>query len=238
MTERSKSLSQKLLGRLRYCRNYFRPEWRLARDSNWLAQSGVMQPWPVTRKNRHPDFFAMAAKGLPGKQSPRILSFGCATGEEAFALAAQIPAAQIDGIDINPACIEKAQRRTPPALKQRVHFAVGDQVPPVEQLYDAIFCLSVLRHARLDAEQPGNCEAIMPFARYADFVERFDRALKPGGMLFLWGANFRFSDTDVAPRYRTIAVPGRRHKGGAYYGSDNLRVLIDGNPDCVFEKIA
>jgi 2-polyprenyl-3-methyl-5-hydroxy-6-metoxy-1,4-benzoquinol methylase len=238
MTERHKTLSQKLLGRLRYLRNYFRPEWRLARNADWQNQSSVLQPWPVTSANRHPDFFALAAGAVSANPAPRILSFGCATGEEVFALAELLPDAQIDGIDINPACIAKAQQRLKQAQHHRLHFAVGDKVPTTREHYDAIFCLSVLRHARLDAEQPGNCEAIMPFARYAAFVDAFDHTLKPGGMLFLWGTNFRFADTDVARRYRTIAVPGRRHKGGTHYGRDNQRLLIDGNPDCVFEKMA
>lgn len=237
MKERRKSLSEKMLGRLRYIRNYFSPEWRLARDTRWQNQTTLMQPWPVTSANRHPDFFAMAADALADKTDPRILSFGCATGEEVFALAAYLLNAQIDGIDINPACIAKAQRQLTAEQQARLHFSVGDTLPVTNVQYDAIFCLSVLRHARLDAEQPASCEAIMPFARYAEFVESIDRALKPGGMLFLWGTNFRFADTDVALRYRTIKVPGRRHKGGAYYGRDNQRLLIDGYPECVFEKI-
>jgi SAM-dependent methyltransferase len=182
MKERTKSLSQKMLGRLRYFRNYFRPEWRLARDSSWQGQASLMQPWPVTSANRHPDFFAMAADALAEIREPRILSFGCATGEEVFALAEHVPNAQIDGIDINPACIAKAQRRLTDAQQSRLHFSVGDTLPAVDHHYDAIFCLSVLRHARLDAEQPASCEAIMPFARYAQFVENLDRALKPGGI--------------------------------------------------------
>jgi 2-polyprenyl-3-methyl-5-hydroxy-6-metoxy-1,4-benzoquinol methylase len=238
MNERRKSLSQKLLGRLRTIRNYFRPEWRLARNVRWQSQTSLMQPWPVTSANRHPDFFAMAADALAEIREPRILSFGCATGEEVFALAGYLPNAQIDGIDINPACIAKAKRRLTVEQRTRLHFSVGDALPSADQHYDAIFCLSVLRHARLDAEQPVSCEAIMPFARYAEFVDGFDRALKPGGMLFLWGTNFRFSDTDVSVRYKSIKVSGRRHKGGAYYCRDNQRLLIDGYPECVFEKIA
>jgi SAM-dependent methyltransferase len=216
----------------------FQPEWRLARSRRWQAQSGLFQPWPFTRANRHPDFFDVVAAHLGDTESPHILSFGCATGEEAFALAARLPRAQIDGVDINAACIKKARKRMPAALKNRVHFSLGDSAPDLAAHYDAILCLSVLRHARLDAERPQSCADILPFSRYLAMIESFDRALKPGGLLVLWGANFLFPDTPIAGRYRHIAVEGREGKCGAIYGPDNRLRDMDHHRFWVFEKIA
>jgi 2-polyprenyl-3-methyl-5-hydroxy-6-metoxy-1,4-benzoquinol methylase len=216
----------------------FQPEWRLARSRRWQAQSGLFQPWPFTRPNRHPDFFDVVASRLADAEDLRILSFGCATGEEAFALASRLPRARIDGIDINLACIKKARRRMPSALKRRVHFAQGDSVPDTPHRYDAILCLSVLRHARLDAERPESCADILPFSRYLAMIESFDRALKPGGLLLLWGANFLFTDTPVAARYQHIPVEGREGKCGAIYGPDNRLRDMDHHRLWVFEKLA
>jgi SAM-dependent methyltransferase len=214
----------------------FQPEWRLARNPHWQAQADLFQPWPVTRPDRHPDFFDVVATRLVDAQAPRILSFGCATGEEAFALAARLPRARIDGVDINSACIKKARMRTPKALKKALHFNVGSIVPDLPDHYDAIFCLSVLRHARLDAERPESCAEILPFSRYVLMIEQFDRALKPGGLLVLWGANFLFTDTPTASRYRHIKVEGREGKCGAIYGPDNRLRNMDHHHLWVFEK--
>jgi hypothetical protein len=99
-------------------------------------------------------------------------------------------------------------------------------------------CLSVLRHARLDVDRPESCAGILPFARYLAIVERFDAALKPGGLLILWGANFLFTDTPVSARYRHIPIEGREGKCGAIYGPDNRIRPIDRHHFWVFEKLA
>lgn len=219
-------------------RHYFQPEWRLARSRSWQAQSGVMQPWPLTTSNRHPDFFDLVTLALADRPNVRILSFGCATGEEVFALSRRLPNAHIDGVDINPACIRKARQQTPADCRHRVHFEIGGLVPDLPGHYDAIFCLSVLRHAKLDAQRPESCAAILPFSRYSEIVEAFDRALKPGGFLVIWGANFLFEHSKPAAHYRMIEVSGRAGECGAVYGPDNHLLPINHHNKWVFEKTA
>jgi 2-polyprenyl-3-methyl-5-hydroxy-6-metoxy-1,4-benzoquinol methylase len=220
-----------------FLRLYFHPEWRLARSKGWQARSDVIQPWPLTRTNRHPDFFDLVARTFEGQANIRILSFGCATGEEVFALSHRMPDAHIDGIDVNAACIKKARRQTPDDCRHRVHFEIGAAPPDLAEHYDAIFCLSVLRHAKLDAERPQSCEAILPFARYAETIAAFDRALKPDGLLIVWGSNFLFEHSKPAARYRWIEVPGRKGDCGAVYGPDNQLLPIDNHHLWVFRKI-
>lgn len=231
-------LLRKLANRARQLSQYWLPEWRLARDPDWQNMPGLLQPWPVTHDNRHPIFFRMAAERLSALAEPRILSFGCATGEEVFALARLMPNALIDGIDINPACIAKAERRAPRSSCPRLTFCCAEVPPERADAYDAIFCLSVLRHARLDAERPESCADIFPFSRFETMVKAFDHALKPGGLLFLWGCNFPFAQTGFGRHYRTIAVEGKKAESGAFYGSNNRRIDNFGNREWVFEKPA
>jgi 2-polyprenyl-3-methyl-5-hydroxy-6-metoxy-1,4-benzoquinol methylase len=238
MPTRFRSPSDMLTRGLRKVREYFQPQWRLARNRDWQRQSGLFQPWPFTRENRHPDFFDIVAKRLADADRPQILSFGCATGEEVLALARRVPHAKIDGVDINRACIAKAKRKVAAGEQKLLRFRIGDTVPDDGGPYDAIFCLSVLRHARLDVERPQSCADILPFERYLAIVERFDAALKPGGLLILWGANFLFTDTPIAARYRHIPVEGREGKCGAIYGPDNRIRPIDRHHFWVFEKLA
>jgi SAM-dependent methyltransferase len=221
---------------LQRVRSLILPEWRLARDAQWQSQPELLQPYPVTAPNRHPHFFAVAARHLSDVPQPHILSFGCATGEEVFAIARYLPNACVTGIDINAAAIAKANRKIRKDQADRIAFICTGSPPEVTARYDAIFCLSVLRHARLDREMPENCETILPFSIFDRTVASLDAALKPGGLLFLWGANFQFSDCTVSAQYKPIAVPGKKAQGGVFYGPDNQRLPPRPYADFVFEK--
>ncbi len=69
----------------------------------WAAQKfndGYMQPSGMTKEERYPKIYDSAAKLKP--KAKRILSFGCSTGEEVFALAKRFPnAEQLIGVDID-----------------------------------------------------------------------------------------------------------------------------------------
>jgi chemotaxis protein methyltransferase CheR len=141
----------------------------------------------------------------------RILSAACASGEEAYSIAMTLADVRTDpahpsfirAVDMNPAVLEKARRArygawalrdTPPAMKQRWFRADGDGF-----LLDAGIRRAVLFEQRnLAADdpqlwQPGFYDvvfcrnALMYFtssqARAA--IARIERALAPGGFLFL-----------------------------------------------------
>lgn len=196
----------------------------------------LLQPFATTSEDRHPTLFAFAHQQLEGKGA-RVLSFGCSTGEEPCSIAQYLPDAVIDAIDINPRSIAIAQRRAAKLGLANINFAVSGQPPQDQSQYDAVFCLSVLRDGRLDADLPKSCAAIFPFTKYEAAVSALDHVLRPGGLLFIWGSNFHFSDSSVAARYRPIEVPGTRPHKGAFYGPDNR--LIDGATESqfVFEKL-
>lgn len=211
----------------------------------------LFQPATVTRMNRHPALVALVATHLAQRDAPRLLSFGCSTGEEAFTLADYLPGAAIDAIDANPACIAQAQATQAQATQTqatqaqaatehpgRIRFACADTPDAfAPDLYDAVLCLSVLRHGDLDARVPERCTALLPFARFAAAVAALDTCVRPGGLLILWGCNFRFGDTPTAAGYRVIARPTMRAHPGPFYGPDDRLLPVPSYADFAFLKI-
>lgn len=193
----------------------------------------LFQSATMTRLDRHPALLACVAARLAvqrtGDAAPRLLSFGCSTGGEAVTLARYLPHARIDAIDVNPACIAQARRTAGGLGLGQIRFACADAPDALAaEEYDAVFCLSVLRHGDLDAWRPDRCTRLLPFARSAAAVDALDACVLPGGLLILWGCNFRFTDTVTSTRYRTIATSGVKPQPGLFYGADD-RLLSDDN---------
>lgn len=205
--------------------------------------AALFQPATVTRLDRHPALFALVAARLGDGAAPRLLSFGCSTGEEAVTLARYLPHARIDAIDANPACIAQARRTADRLGLGRIRFACADAPDRLDTPdalaagYDAVFCLSVLRHGDLDAWRPDRCTRLLPFARFAAAVEALDACVRPGGLLILWGCNFRFTDTAASARYRTVATPGVKPQPGPFYGFDDRLSSDDRYAAFVFVKV-
>ncbi|MBN8501137.1 MAG: methyltransferase domain-containing protein [Sphingomonadales bacterium] len=196
----------------------------------------LLQPWPVTAFDRHPALFAFARQELAGRPSPSLLSYGCSTGEEPLTLAHYIPSATITAIDINARSIAKARRRAVEAGLDRVTFQVGATAPVPCRQFDAIFCLSVLRHGELDAIIPADCEEILPFSSFARMVAALDGCLRDGGLLFIWGSNFDFRDLPLACRYELVSLPSVPPHPGPVYGPDNRLKHQEGLDCFVFRK--
>lgn len=194
---------------------------RLQRDE----RGRLLQPFPTTSDDRYPRLFDALAERLAAVAQPRILSFGCASGEELRALRRRIPQARIVGIDLNRRAIAAAQAADPNPLSEYR----CDGAPRADDRFDAVLALAVFRHGELALHRPPDCSAILPFARFAEGLEQLDRVLEPGGWLLLYNQHFRLADTALAASYDADplrAEPGNGQLRGLtlLYGPDDQRI--------------
>ncbi len=206
--------------------------YRLKNDE----QSGLLQHSPMTIRNRYPTLFQFVANDLENIPAPKVLSFGCSTGEEVFTLVDYVPHGTITGIDINPYSIKKCRKDLTAEPKSNVSFkCTGSVQDELDEYYDAIFCLAVTRHPDLVAERPDSCEQSLPFEKFDTLMRGFCRILKPGGLLVIWNSQFRFSDCGVAQAFKTVCRNSMPPQD-LLYGSDNRR--IDGTvyDEAIFRK--
>jgi SAM-dependent methyltransferase len=232
MPSRSDRLPKPLRAPARWLWQLFDPHAHAVAAARRRFPGELLQPSGFTSEDRHPALFAELKRRLADHPEPRLLSFGCSTGEEAFSLAHYLPRALIDGIDLNARSIATAQQRL---RTERITFA-NTGTPPSAG-YDAIMCLSVLRHGDLDLLRPESCTAILPFARVEGVLRQVDAALKPGGLLVIWGSNFPFAESAIAKGYEPLEVPGMRAQGGTFYGADDRRRELKRNDRFLFRKL-
>ena len=196
---------------------------RLARSLLWLADTRQLAVNPgfraevftrlrfgqrsfqrsaYTRDDRYPALFAYAQQQL--KDAPaRLLSFGCATGEEVFTLARYLPNAHIIGVDINPWCLAQCRRNPHPNL----HFEHADSADfAALEHCDAIFALAVFQRTANFTGEPIRKTGFR-FEHFAEAIAMLDRKLKPGGLLFLDHCDFSFADTPTAAAYQPADFP-------------------------------
>jgi SAM-dependent methyltransferase len=196
-----------------------------------LRPRGIFQPFGFTRADRYPPLFRAARTYLEGREALRLLSFGCATGEEIATLARYFPGALLKGIDINPAAIASARAAHPAAV-----FAVaGSTEAEPSETYDAIFCLAVLRHGDLGQARPARCDALIRFADFARLTADFVRCLKSGGLLAIRHSNFRFEDTAAASAF-TPLLRAPRLAATPKYGPDNARLPDEAHEIVLWRK--
>jgi SAM-dependent methyltransferase len=199
---------------------------------------GLYQPHGTTAQDRYPEVFRFVRERVGDGAGVRILSFGCATGEEVFSLRRYFQEATIVGLDINPINILVCRYRRWRIGDKKMVFAVaGSTAAEASAGYDAIFAMAVFRHGDLNnAPPPPKCDHRIRFADFEQSVADLARTLKPGGLLVIQHAMFRLADTAVASGFETVLsvqVAGN----APLYGRDdcNLAGVVD--PDVVFRKI-
>jgi SAM-dependent methyltransferase len=188
-----------------------------------LAQPrNLFQPDNFTLPDRYPHLFEFAARELGDEPETRILSFGCSTGEEAFALREYFPGAQIKGVDINrhniAICNRKLARHPDPAISFAISGSAADQEAEV---YDAIFCMAVFRHGALADSVKEQCNAFIRFEVFDSATADLARSLKVGGLLFIEYSNFRFCDTKSYAEFEAVGSAAEPADRCPIYDRDN-----------------
>lgn len=199
----------------------------------------LFQPYPTTAENRYPHIFRFVRERIGDGPDRRLLSFGCSTGEEVFSLRGYFPEATIRGLDINPRAVAVCQKKLADAGDPRLSFAVaGSAVAEKAESCDAVFAMAVFRHGDLKTAPP-HCDGLLRFEQFERTVAGLARCLRPGGLLVIRHANFRFADTAAAAGFEpalTIEDP----PDGAQtplYGPDNRLIAPQTRHAAVFRKI-
>jgi len=165
----------------------------------------AFQPFATTAFNRHPKLFAWLAAALRRNPAPRILSFGCSTGEEVLTLRAHFRGATIRGLDVHPLNIQVCERRLRAApdagLSYRLAGHADDE--PAEH-YDLILAMSVFRHGGLETTRLPRCDALIRFADVERVLGGLARCLRPGGLLVLTRSNFHLADTRFGHQFEPL----------------------------------
>ncbi len=166
--------------------------------------AGLFQPFGTTFNDRYPETFAELRERLGGMEGVRLLSFGCATGEEVASLRACFPKAFIKGIDISPERIAICHAQRPVEHEAQTQFEVGDSARDEgDAVYDAVLAMAVFRHGLLN-DFTIQHNRILDFERFEREVTELARTVRPGGYLALRHSNFRFADTVVAAGFEPV----------------------------------
>lgn len=214
--------------------------WGLRRAQK-LSPGLLLQPSHYTSTDRYPWLFNFLGEAFSKREIPRILSYGCATGEELFSLETYLPDAELLGIDINPRNIAICNRKLAKRGGQNhIQFrCAGSPVHEIAESYDAILCLAVLRHGALQDSMPDSCEPWIDFASVDRLVTELARCVKPGGYLAIWHSHFRFADMTVAPQFTAVLSHKRIGRVSTpLYGRDNRRLDCPNYCDAVFQKLS
>ncbi|MFG1402346.1 polysaccharide pyruvyl transferase family protein [Xanthobacter sediminis] len=152
-------------------------------ESNW------------TKYDRTPEIFREVSALGP---SPKILSFGCSTGEEVRTLRDKyFPYSAIHGIDIDREIIDSNQRNNPdPDIE---YFSDPEKL---DSDYDLIFCMSVL--CRWPDRQD-----LYYFETFHKTLLSIDRRLKPGGLLVIYNGQFFLEETILRDHYEAVEIDHR-----------------------------
>ncbi len=204
---------------------------RLARPRN------LFQPDNYTEADRYPELFRLAAREIGDGPDRRILSFGCSTGEEVFALRGYFPSGRITGLDINRHNIAVCKRRLSQRPDSAISFRIaGSTLDEGAGAYDAIFCMAVFRHGGLTAAPPDRCDDRIHFTDFERETGHIARCLKVGGLLLIEWCAFRFCDTQTYANFEPIHTAGPAGSE-PIYDRDNRLIPEGVYRDVAFRKV-
>jgi len=164
-------------------------------------------------------------KGGGSVEPQCILSFGCSTGEECVTLANYFPSAQIVGTDINPLNLLKAWKHR----SERIRFVyASDRILNGFGGFDAVFCMAVLRTWKRK-----RIADVYPFDRFAERALFLESLVRPGGLLVIHGATYRFGDTVQQCAYEAIPVTAPQETK-VYLPDGVTEAILEG---CIFRKL-
>lgn len=202
------------------------------------SPEGLFQPYGTTSEDRYPEIFHLVREQIGDAADVCLLSFGCATGEEVFELRRLFPKAAIVGIDISRHNIAICQKRLRRVKDTRLNFIqAASTTQEIDVSYDAIFAMAIFRHGDLNvAPPPARCDHRLHFADFEQSIADLARCIKPGGLLIIHHAMFRFGDTSVAMQFVPVDCADQFIEG-PLYDRENCILPAGRYPHVVFRKL-
>ncbi len=204
-----------------------------------MAEPFQFQGAGSTSLDRYPREFFVARSVLQhsGGKPPRVLSFGCSTGEEAVSLLRLFGGGVVVGLDTSAAAIKAARSRN--TADGRITYDISSPESLRKYApYDIIFAMSVLC-AWPKSREVDDISTIFPFSRFEEVVRSLDSVLRPGGVLVLFNCNFEFLDTSVSRGYEIVLSNTNRNTGFVHrFSAGNRKISGYSGNNVVFRKKA
>ncbi|WP_066661033.1 class I SAM-dependent methyltransferase [Sphingomonas sp. CCH9-H8] len=196
--------------------------------TRWRYGGAVHQDVSLSYPDRYRGLFRLTQQLLAERSAPRILSYGCAAGEEVVSLRAYFPDALLVGAEINPILLRTCRKL--PADPQR-HFvrSTPEQIAAYGP-YDAIFAMAVFTRRPSEVEARGftNIASHYPFAPFAAGIRLLTEQLAPGGLLIVEHALYRVEDAISDLPLEPILIEGNARSKHPRFDRDGNR--IEPNP--------
>jgi hypothetical protein len=221
---------------LGYVRRFiFNPRHRSENLTRAFHRDAHFQGATYSEPNRYPELFAAATRHLQRKPAPTLLSFGCATGEEARSLADYLPNATVIGVDINRWCLAQC-RKTNPSPRVQFLLARSPEFAALANL-DAIFAMAVFQRSQNRVNTAPTAHGSFTFAIFEQQIAQLDSKLAQGGLFFIDHADFRFEDTAAARHYIPLVFEGSTFvHDRPLFGRDNQLIATQYTMQRAFQK--
>ncbi len=196
--------------------------------TRWRYGGAVHQDVSLSFPDRYSGLFRLTQRMLAERSAPRILSYGCAAGEEVVSLRAYFPDSLLVGAEINPILLRACRKL--PADPQR-HFvrSTPEQIA-AHGPYDAIFAMAVFtrRPSEIAARGITNIADHYPFEHFLAGIRLLTEQLTPGGLLIVEHALYRVEDAIGDVPLEPIMVEGNVRSKHPRFDRDGNR--IEPNP--------
>ena len=213
------------------------PQHRALVRARLLHRERLHQTTALTGMNRYPTIFSEASRQLRNLPHPRLLSFGCSTGEELLSLRMYFDSALIYGFEINAASLAIA--RSKPLDQFTKVLKSSPRALMRHAPYDAVFCMAVLQRTPhlIISNDIDDISQIYPFSKFDQQLVELDRLLSLGGLFVIEHTFYDLLDTRVAAHYQPVHF---RHSQPPYprFDKNGLRRVGTGEYHTIFRKIS
>jgi len=148
---------------------------------------------------RYFEFYQALKSKLVKTEQPRVLVFGCSTGQELQTVYHFWPAADVYGCDIDEDVLEEAKSRNPDATI----FKSDKQILQSIGKFDLVCANSVLCRHPLPK---GDIRVEMPFSLFDEMASKLCSLVSEEGFLFVYNASYFFQDVSCFLEFIPVRI--------------------------------